>query len=136
MLHIIGQPGHPVVLTAMNDDSVGAGFDPVGRPQTDTDGFSPGEAAGVPGSFQIEVNYGPLIKARPQYVAAIELAVRFWERWVEDPIEVTLDMEIDPTFCKGPDLRCHLPLIFSTMDWDVVRQAMIEDGRSHEVDIA
>ena len=96
MLHIIGQPGHPVVLTALNDDSVGAGFDPVGRPQTDTDGIRRAKAENAPGSFQVDVNLGPLIKARPQYVAAIELAVRFWERWVEDPIEVTLDMEIEP----------------------------------------
>jgi len=36
MLHIIGQPGSPVVLTSLRDDSVGAGFRPDGTPQTDT----------------------------------------------------------------------------------------------------
>ncbi|MCU0870776.1 MAG: pre-peptidase C-terminal domain-containing protein, partial [Pirellulaceae bacterium] len=36
MLHILGQPGHPVVLTSLYDDSIGAGFDPAGRPQTVT----------------------------------------------------------------------------------------------------
>ncbi len=35
-LQIIGQPGHPVVLTAIADDSVGAGFDPSGNPDNDT----------------------------------------------------------------------------------------------------
>jgi len=36
MLHIIGQPGFPVVLTSLQDDSVGAGFDPQGFPLNDT----------------------------------------------------------------------------------------------------
>jgi len=36
-VQIIGQPGFPVVLTSLNDDSVGASLDPNGFPQTDTD---------------------------------------------------------------------------------------------------
>jgi VCBS repeat-containing protein len=35
-LHVVGQPGFPVVLTSLADDTVGAGFDPLGDPQTDT----------------------------------------------------------------------------------------------------
>ncbi|MFN5951480.1 MAG: PPC domain-containing protein, partial [Pirellulaceae bacterium] len=35
-LEIIGQPGFPVVLTSLKDDTVGAGLQPDGRPQTDT----------------------------------------------------------------------------------------------------
>ena len=43
-LQIIGTPGFPVVLTSINDDSVGSGFDPSGVAQVDTnsDGFSTG----------------------------------------------------------------------------------------------
>lgn len=37
-LHIIGQPGKPVVLTSLADDTVGAGFDADGLPQNDTNG--------------------------------------------------------------------------------------------------
>ncbi len=37
-IQIVGQPGFPVVLTSLSDDSVGAGFTPDGRPQVDTDG--------------------------------------------------------------------------------------------------
>jgi hypothetical protein len=37
-LAIVGQPGFPVVLTALADDTVGAGFDPQGRIQNDTNG--------------------------------------------------------------------------------------------------
>lgn len=35
-LQVIGYPGFPVVLTSFNDDSVGAGLQPDGTPQTDT----------------------------------------------------------------------------------------------------
>ncbi|HJN11945.1 MAG TPA: pre-peptidase C-terminal domain-containing protein [Pirellulaceae bacterium] len=36
-LQIIGQPRSPVVLTSIGDDTVGAGFEPDGTPQVDTD---------------------------------------------------------------------------------------------------
>ncbi|MEX0792163.1 MAG: hypothetical protein WD045_03450, partial [Pirellulaceae bacterium] len=36
MLHVVGQPGRPVIFTSLHDDSVGAGFDQFGAPQTDT----------------------------------------------------------------------------------------------------
>lgn len=50
MLHVIGQPGSPVIFTSLDDDSAGAGFDIAGFPQFDTnnDGFS----TGTPGSWQ------------------------------------------------------------------------------------
>ncbi|MEY4179435.1 MAG: hypothetical protein RLY70_3009, partial [Planctomycetota bacterium] len=35
-LYVVGQPGHPVVLTSFNDDSIGAGLQPDNTPQTDT----------------------------------------------------------------------------------------------------
>ncbi|MEQ1826652.1 MAG: Ig-like domain-containing protein [Pirellula sp.] len=35
-VHVIGQPGFPVVLTSLRDDTVGAGTQPDGRPQSDT----------------------------------------------------------------------------------------------------
>jgi hypothetical protein len=36
VLHVVGQPGFPVVLTSIHDDTVGAGLQPDGKPQTDT----------------------------------------------------------------------------------------------------
>jgi hypothetical protein len=36
-VQLVGQPGFPVILTSMADDSVGAGFDPQGAAQNDTD---------------------------------------------------------------------------------------------------
>ena len=35
-VQILGQPGFPVVLTSLRDDAIGAGTQPDGRPQTDT----------------------------------------------------------------------------------------------------
>jgi hypothetical protein len=35
-LHVLGQPGFPVILTSLFDDTVGAGLQPDGTPQTDT----------------------------------------------------------------------------------------------------
>lgn len=35
-LHVLGQPGFPVILTSLFDDTVGAGLKPDGQPQTDT----------------------------------------------------------------------------------------------------
>ncbi len=39
-IQVIGQPGFPVVLTSLSDDTVGAGFTPSGLPQNDTDNLS------------------------------------------------------------------------------------------------
>lgn len=45
-LQVIGQPGQPVILTSLSDDSVGAGFDLLGLPLRDSnnDGPSTGSA--------------------------------------------------------------------------------------------
>ncbi|PHS17010.1 MAG: hypothetical protein COA78_03460 [Blastopirellula sp.] len=50
MLHVIGQPGFPVVMTSLHDDTVGAGFDEFGQAQNDTGGpgtVSPGDWMGI-----------------------------------------------------------------------------------------
>ncbi|MCU0963288.1 MAG: peptidase, partial [Pirellulaceae bacterium] len=40
VLHVVGQPGFPVILTSLHDDTVGAGLQPDGRLQTDTNNNS------------------------------------------------------------------------------------------------
>ncbi|QDV71228.1 Dockerin type I repeat protein [Rosistilla carotiformis] len=47
-LHVLGAPGFPVVLTSLTDDTVGAGFDPLGQALSDTngDGAATSAAAG------------------------------------------------------------------------------------------
>ena len=50
ILQIVGMPGRPVILTDLADDSVGAGFDILGRPVFDTNGNGPSE--GSPGAWR------------------------------------------------------------------------------------
>lgn len=49
MLHVVGQPGSPVIFTSISDDSAGAGFDLSGFPQFDTN--SDGLSTGSPGDW-------------------------------------------------------------------------------------
>ncbi|GIW94361.1 MAG: hypothetical protein KatS3mg110_2402 [Pirellulaceae bacterium] len=55
-LHIVGQPGFPVILTSLRDDTVGAGFNPFGDPQVDTnnDGSATRPAPGDWRSIKID----------------------------------------------------------------------------------
>jgi parallel beta-helix repeat protein/VCBS repeat-containing protein len=48
-VHVIGQPGFPVIMTSINDTSVGAGFTPEGRVQKET---RPGGGAAQSGDWQ------------------------------------------------------------------------------------
>ncbi len=49
-MQIIGQPGHPVILTSLNDSTVGAGFDPSGNPDNATNNNP--NSTGKPGDWQ------------------------------------------------------------------------------------
>ena len=49
-VQIVGTAGHPVVLTSLSDDSVGAGFDLRDRPQFDTN--NNGASIGTPSSWR------------------------------------------------------------------------------------
>ncbi len=50
MLHVIGQPGQPVIMTALSDDNVGAGFNLRGLLQKDTNGN--GNSSGTAGQWR------------------------------------------------------------------------------------
>jgi hypothetical protein len=49
-MQILGAPGFPVVMTSLTDDTVGAGFDPNGRPLVDTNNNGP--STGTAGSWR------------------------------------------------------------------------------------
>ncbi|NLE39942.1 MAG: hypothetical protein GX621_18135, partial [Pirellulaceae bacterium] len=53
-LQIVGAAGYPVVLTSLHDDSVGAGRDPWGNPQNDTDNAVNSALAGDWRSVKLE----------------------------------------------------------------------------------
>ena len=70
-LQVIGQPGHPVVLTSLADDTVGAGFDPNGNPMVDTDNTParpPSPATGKASSwneYSNDSNVAVVVEAEP-----------------------------------------------------------------------
>ncbi|MCA9218425.1 MAG: NF038122 family metalloprotease, partial [Planctomycetales bacterium] len=128
-VQVVGQPGSPVVLTSLADDSVGAGFDPFGRPQNDTDGFRRAARVQPAGSFQIDVNFGPRISEYEETMEAVLDAVRFWESLLEDPITVTFDVEVADL--GNNTLGVGAPE-FVDLGYDAVRQALIDDARVGE----
>ena len=61
-IQIMGQPGFPVILTSIGDDSVGAGFGVDGRPAFDTDNNGSNSTSGeIVLPFGPEVDRGTLI---------------------------------------------------------------------------
>jgi VCBS repeat-containing protein len=50
IVQIVGSPGFPVYLTSLRDDSIGAGFDPKGLAQNDTNGD--GDSTGSAGDWR------------------------------------------------------------------------------------
>lgn len=129
MLHVIGQPGHPVVMTSLADDTVGAGLDFAGRPQQDTDGGGRPVRTNLPGSFQIDMVFGPQIRTRPQIVRAAEMAARMWERLIQDPITVVLDFELQEL---GGGVLGGASAEQQTFPYNLVRQSLITDAEPHE----
>ena len=111
ILHVLGQPGRPVVMTSLADDTVGAGFNLAGDLQTDTDSgmLTRPLRSQERGSFQIDLNFGPVIRDLPEYVAGVERAARMWENLLEDPITITIDVEVDSPTQRRRPRRKRLP---------------------------
>ena len=130
-LQVVGQPGHPVVMTSLADDTVGAGFTPAGEVLNDTDGGGRPLPTQEPGSFQIELNYGPNITGQPEFLRATELAVEILEELIEDPITVTIDVETVPL---PPTLFGTIDNEEATIGYDAIRRAIEQDAgdREHE----
>lgn len=142
ILNIVGQPGHPVVLTSLADDSVGAGLDTTGRAQTDTDEgvFTRPLRTEEEGSFQIDINFGPFIRQHPDMVAGVERAARQWEKLFEDPITITIDIDLDSPDAEGNYTINEFALqevyiaepATTSVNFDEVVDGLADDSRPHE----
>ncbi len=128
-VQILGQPGFPVVLTSLGDVSAGAGFDPYGSPQVDTANTGLVGQIEPTGNVDIDINFGPNILALPQALAAVNQAIGLWESFLEDPISVTFDFELAPL---GGGILGGALADFASVDFELVRQAMIDDARPNE----
>ncbi|MEZ6101434.1 MAG: NF038122 family metalloprotease [Pirellulaceae bacterium] len=125
-LQIVGQPGAPVVMTSLADDTVGAGQDRQGNLQTDTNNGGRPERTN---EFHIDLNFGPQIAGIPAFIEAVEFAARMWEQELQDPITVTLDVEFEE---MGADTLAFAASEFVSADYSAVRSAMIRDAGPHE----
>jgi len=142
-LEVVGQPGHPVVLTSLYDDTVGAGSDQNGQPQTDTNNGGRPSRSRPEGTFHIDLKFGPLILQNPEAVAAARRAASMWELQFEDPITVVVDVElanlgappievtntVDP---RDPNTLMRTIAQKVRLPFDEVRDALVRDGRDHE----
>lgn len=139
-LQIIGQPGYPVVMTSLFDDTVGAGFDANGITQTDTNGGGRPTRVGNNRPFKIDFNFGPLISQNAAMIAAIRKAADAWEEELSDEATIVIDIETG-TFREelfNGTTWNNFPQLFDTtidtidLPYSTVRNAMVADAGAHE----
>ncbi len=154
-MQVLGQPGNPVIMTSLFDDTVGAGTDLSGRTQVDTDGGGRPirtVAPGQEGSFQLDVNFGPNIRQFPEVMDAFRFAADIWEENLQDPISVSIDVDLTTveddmglTDFPGAGVLTELNAnnfdtfnlftttpVLTALDYANVRNAMINDAGDHE----
>ena len=145
-LQVVGQPGHPVVMTSLFDDTVGAGFDDNGKPQTDTNGGGRpirSLPAGTAGTFRIDLNFGPIITQNPEAVAAARRAASIWELQLQDPITVIVDVEMEDlgpepirfvteAGTSDPNTLMQTTADLVSLEFNAVRGALAGDAGAHE----
>ena len=132
-VHVLGQPGRPVILTSIADSTVGAGQRLDGSFQNDTMRAGLG-APDTRGSLDISLNYSTEVSANPLLVAAIEEGARFWETHLTDDISLAFDVFID--FDEGiPGAVASAGAEGAFFDFDTVIAAMQLDAAPDEADL-
>ena len=136
-LQVVGQPDHPVVLTSLFDDTVGAGFDNNGRPQTDTNGGGRPVRSRPEGTFKIDLNFGPIISRNPEAMEAARRAASIWELQLQDPITIVVDVEMADLGAPVIGTRTPEILMQTTTErvflaYESVRGALASDAGAHE----
>jgi len=127
-IQVLGQPGHPVVLTSLSDNTVGAGFTPDGRPLMDTLTSELPDRMNDRGSFDIQLIFSPAVAANPTVVASLERAAAKWEAVLEDPVSVVIDIDFGPLeeAAGVANPAVHV------LDYNTLRTALVSDAREHE----
>ncbi|MEM8677964.1 MAG: NF038122 family metalloprotease [Planctomycetota bacterium] len=130
-LNVVGQPGRPVILTSLSDNTVGAGMTLSGGFQNETlrPGF--GEPQARTGA-QIDFNFSAEVAANPILVAGFEQAARFWEEHLNDEISLTYDVVVVET---GSEPFASASSESVIIDYDTVIQQMQADAEVDEIDL-
>ena len=133
-LQIVGQPGRPVILTSLEDPSVGAGFQPDGSAQVDTNNEQLPERTDPVGTFRIETRLNAALQQDQVFVDALDQAVAIWESMITDPITVVLDI-FDTQVQPPPAGQAVAAITLSEIErfeYEEVRQLLIDAAGSHE----
>ncbi|MBX7072480.1 MAG: NF038122 family metalloprotease [Pirellulales bacterium] len=123
-VQVIGMPGRPVVLTSIDDDRVGAGFDPDGRPNTVT-GSSIFKPVSGPSKASIEFRMDAATASSVEFVEAMERAALYWESIIDDPVRIVIDLSFK---ALGPNILGQASSVETLLDYNDVRQHMIADA--------
>ncbi|HVU85765.1 MAG TPA: NF038122 family metalloprotease [Pirellulales bacterium] len=119
-LQILGTPGHPVVLTSLGDNTVGAGVDLSGNPVLVTVPPTP--------SLNIQFEFDSTVPTAAR--AALQQAAAAWAAVIHTPVTITIDVSFAhglPTDVLGDTLP-----VFASLDYDQVRSAMIANEQSDD----
>ncbi|HEY4309260.1 MAG TPA: NF038122 family metalloprotease [Pirellulales bacterium] len=111
-LEILGTPGHPVVLTSLGDNTVGAGVDLSGNAVTTTVGAAP--------SLGIQFEFDSSVPTAAR--TALQAAAAAWSAVIHTPVTITIDVSF--AHLGGDILGDTLP-IMASLNYDQVRAAMI-----------
>ena len=82
---------------------------------------------GATNQAKIDFRIGPGLSDNAPAVAAFELAAQAWEAILKDPITLTLDINVRSL--ASPSVLGQTQSVFDYMDFDQVRQLMINDAQ-------
>ena len=127
-IQIVGQPGRPVILTSLDDNTVGAGFRPDGSAGADTKNERLPERTEPLGTYRIIPQFSPAMTANPDAVASIMRAISVWEAIIQDDVTIVVDFDFAATGqAAGLTAAEFVPL-----GYDAVRNLIISDAGPHE----
>lgn len=127
-VQVLGSPGHAVIMTSLNDSTVGAGFDLDGNPQVNTLGNGLPTVT-TPSKLNIQFVSGPGIVSNPAALAVFQQAAAAWEAVLDDPITLTFDINMASLGAGTAGLNTSVENIFA---YDDVRNHMIADAGANE----
>ncbi len=113
-LQILGMPGHPVVLTALGDNTVGAGVDLSGNPVDVTVGPSP--------SLNIQFEFATSVPTAAR--TALQAAAAAWEAVIHTPVTIHIDIGFNNNIGSDDAIAGTDP-VFASLNYNLVRSAMI-----------
>jgi hypothetical protein len=131
VIQVIGQPGYPVVITSLADDTVGAGYKPDGGPQIDTnnDGLIGDALVGQEGT-KITINTSGASN-NPALREKLDEAIEIWESVLLDPVSLSFDILVD-SIASGAAGFMVSTATLGEVSYDLVRDAIIADSSADE----